>query len=361
VIIMPDHKRGTRPDATVDWGDTWSSDADVTSGHRRATAPLPGICLSPEVVEHALDEFPAEGSVPAVPAARSRPEPAFVRRPPVPVPALPSVSKPAAVPIEQWVSRRASLAAGTAAAVFIVLLIGVLTRQSSGSVEDAPVAVVAAESVLPADPAPPVPRSAPVVTPVAAPVAGAAPRSSAPPPPAASSTASVPAANPSVAALATTRLPSEIVNASAGSPTPVASLPPAPVAAPRALPVPSTTTPAAAAAAARAADQQAINSVLGHYQTAFSRLDANAAQAIWPGVNVVGLERVFGQLDSQDVSFSSCAVSIAGVQATARCTGSNTWVPKVGSRHARNEYRQWDIGLQKTGDRWLIASVDSSQ
>jgi hypothetical protein len=127
------------------------------------------------------------------------------------------------------------------------------------------------------------------------------------------------------------------------------------------LPVPSTTTPAAAAAAARAADQQAINSVLGHYQTAFSRLDANAAQAIWPGVNVVGLERVFGQLDSQDVSFSSCAVSIAGVQATARCTGSNTWVPKVGSRHARNEYRQWDIGLQKTGDRWLIASVDSSQ
>jgi hypothetical protein len=61
------------------------------------------------------------------------------------------------------------------------------------------------------------------------------------------------------------------------------------------------------------------------------------------------------------VSFSACSVSIAGAQATARCTGSTTYVPKVGSRSARNEYRQWDIDLRKTGDGWHIASVYSSQ
>jgi hypothetical protein len=106
-------------------------------------------------------------------------------------------------------------------------------------------------------------------------------------------------------------------------------------------------------------DREAIDVVLAQYQTAFSRLDANAARAVWPGVSADALERAFGQLEQQLVRFSSCSVAIEGTGATARCFGTTSYVPRVGSRSERTDARQWEIELGKVVEGWRIVAVDS--
>jgi hypothetical protein len=132
---------------------------------------------------------------------------------------------------------------------------------------------------------------------------------------------------------------------------PLASAPPA--AAERPAAVPAVSTPP------RLTDRQAIDALLAGYQAAFTQLDANAAKAVWPGVDAAGLERAFGQLENQDLTFSRCSVSIDGVNAVAQCSGSATYVPKVGNRSARSEYRQWEFELWKGAGRWRIAAVET--
>jgi hypothetical protein len=121
--------------------------------------------------------------------------------------------------------------------------------------------------------------------------------------------------------------------------------------------------PAAAAAAAAgeraATGRQAIDDVLGRYQAAFTQLDAQAARSVWPAVDSRALARSFAQLESQTLSFDSCAVDVTGARATARCSGTAMYVPKVGNRRARSEDRHWILDLRNTGDRWIITAVDT--
>jgi len=126
-------------------------------------------------------------------------------------------------------------------------------------------------------------------------------------------------------------------------------------------PPPTTVKPAEAVAPAALTDRQAIQVVLGQYQAALSRLDANGVRAIWPGMNAAALERAFGQMERQAVTFSGCSVAVIGVGATARCQGSASYVPKVGNRTERIDHRQWQIDLRKTGDNWRIVAVDSRE
>ncbi len=107
-------------------------------------------------------------------------------------------------------------------------------------------------------------------------------------------------------------------------------------------------------------DRDAIDEVLARYQTVLSHLNVNAARVIWPAVNSAALERAFDQLERQTVTFNSCAVAIAGAGATARCQGRVTYVPKVGSRTARTDSRQWQIDLRKMTGGWRIEAVKSS-
>jgi hypothetical protein len=115
------------------------------------------------------------------------------------------------------------------------------------------------------------------------------------------------------------------------------------------------------AAPAPPTDRQAIQVVLGQYQAALSRLDASGVRAIWPGLNAAGLERAFGQMERQAVTFSACSVTIVGAGATARCQGRASYVPKVGNRTERVDHRQWQIDLRKNGDSWRIVAVDSRE
>jgi hypothetical protein len=122
----------------------------------------------------------------------------------------------------------------------------------------------------------------------------------------------------------------------------------------------ASSSPASAAASASSTpDATDIEGVLGHYRRAFSALDANAARAIWPGLDVRTLTRAFNQLAEQQLEFQTCDVAVDRDRATAACSGRARYVPKVGSRSARDERRQWLFNLRKMQDGWRIESVAS--
>jgi hypothetical protein len=100
--------------------------------------------------------------------------------------------------------------------------------------------------------------------------------------------------------------------------------------------------------------------VLGRYRSAFNALDAKAAVQVWPTVNQQTLDRAFGQLEEQSLSFDRCTIAVKGVLAEANCSGSARYVRRVGSRSAQSTRRQWNFSLRK-GDEgaWIIQHVEA--
>jgi hypothetical protein len=153
---------------------------------------------------------------------------------------------------------------------------------------------------------------------------------------------------------------SSVVNVP-NAPTPVET----PLSSPPAAPPVAAVAPAVASAApvepAPAAvvptvddEDRQIRQVLERYRSAYERLDARSARQVWPAVNEAALARAFEGLQSQSVTFDSCEVRIRGTAATAACSGSARYVPKVGSRFQRVEPRSWDFTLRKSGAEWKI-------
>jgi hypothetical protein len=101
-------------------------------------------------------------------------------------------------------------------------------------------------------------------------------------------------------------------------------------------------------------EQSEIQRTLGQYRSAYQLLDAEAARAVWPSVDVRALARAFDTLTSQQLAFESCQFDIEGEAATAQCRGSATYTPKVGSRGPRLEPRQWTFHLRKVDEGWKI-------
>ncbi|WP_239488600.1 hypothetical protein [Luteitalea sp. TBR-22] len=109
-------------------------------------------------------------------------------------------------------------------------------------------------------------------------------------------------------------------------------------------------------------DEPSIRDVLHRYGRAYSRLDASAARAVWPGVDARALERAFAGLRSQQVELGDCRVMLdrAARAASATCSGSQAWVPRVGDASPRVEPRQWRFRLSRADrDGWRIDSVQS--
>jgi hypothetical protein len=100
-----------------------------------------------------------------------------------------------------------------------------------------------------------------------------------------------------------------------------------------------------------------IESVLQQYRRAYDSLDARSAHAVWPTVDQTALERAFGGLRSQSLTFDECSVRVDGVVATATCRGSAEYVPKVGSSEAQVEPRVWTFTLRKAGGSWRIEAA----
>jgi hypothetical protein len=106
-----------------------------------------------------------------------------------------------------------------------------------------------------------------------------------------------------------------------------------------------------------AAEDAAVRGVLNRYATAYSHLDASAAQEVWPAVNRSALSRAFEGLASQQVSLERCAVDVRGATAHATCAGSATWSPKIGNGGPKTEARNWTFQLAKAGSDWQIVSA----
>jgi hypothetical protein len=106
---------------------------------------------------------------------------------------------------------------------------------------------------------------------------------------------------------------------------------------------------------------RAVLLTLYQYQRALSTLDSSAAQAVWPSVNVKALDRAFKQIEEQAIDLQGCDVGVSGARAEATCTGTASYVPKVGNRRPRLEERQWRFTLRQEDDQWLIERVDVRQ
>ena len=106
-------------------------------------------------------------------------------------------------------------------------------------------------------------------------------------------------------------------------------------------------------------EQNEIQRALGQYRSAYQLLDAQAARAVWPSVDVKALARAFDSLTSQELAFDTCLFEITGEAATAQCRGSATYTPKIGGRTARLEPRQWTFHLRKVDESWKIQTVQA--
>lgn len=100
-----------------------------------------------------------------------------------------------------------------------------------------------------------------------------------------------------------------------------------------------------------------MHAALANYRAAFESLHAETVQAVWPGADRRALARAFEQLQSQSLDFYSCGIEFGTGTAEVTCTGSLTYVPKVGSKKPRVESRNWSFFLKKQSDRWAIERV----
>jgi hypothetical protein len=135
------------------------------------------------------------------------------------------------------------------------------------------------------------------------------------------------------------------------------SVPPTAAAPPAAAPTPAATTEPAPAPRPAVPDETGVRSTLAQYESAYSRLDANAAAAVWPGIDRRALTRAFEGLESQRVDLGACDVRIVGETATAECTGSATWKPKVGGG-TQSQQRRWQFRLRNSSGAWQIVGAN---
>src|SRR4029453_1471517 len=197
----------------------------------------------------------------------------------------------------------------------------------------------------------PSPRTTPAVTPQAtsaAPVLQSQPASAPPPPP----LTATPSPSPSASV---TPPPAEL-----SSPPPRGASSPRPSSTPLPTPSPTPAAPTPAPGPSPAAlERAAVRAVLDNYRAAYQSLRAESVKAVWPGANTQALSRAFGQIASQSMDFYTCGIEVNADGAEATCTGSVTFVPKVGAKTPRVEPRGWTFHLTKQGDRWIIDRVTS--
>jgi hypothetical protein len=77
-------------------------------------------------------------------------------------------------------------------------------------------------------------------------------------------------------------------------------------------------------------------------------------------VDTRALERAFGGLSSQRLSFDRCDVRLRIDTAIASCSGNLEYVRRIGQRDPQRRPVSWVINLQRADDvQWLIAGVDA--
>jgi hypothetical protein len=112
----------------------------------------------------------------------------------------------------------------------------------------------------------------------------------------------------------------------------------------------------APAASARRAEEQ-VQEVIDSYREYCERLDAASAATLWRGVDTRALSRAFSSLSSQTLAFDRCDIDVSGARASALCTGSLSYVRRIGDQTPQSRRLSWSFDLEQTADRWMISSV----
>jgi ketosteroid isomerase-like protein len=116
---------------------------------------------------------------------------------------------------------------------------------------------------------------------------------------------------------------------------------------------PKPTTAPAAPQPTVAAEEAAIRATLREYAAAIQKLEVEAVQRVYPGVNEAALRRSFSGLSSMQVQIvGDEQMTIEGATAVVRCQVRQSFRPKVGQ--GRTETVVSVFRLQKTGGRWII-------
>ncbi len=154
--------------------------------------------------------------------------------------------------------------------------------------------------------------------------------------------------------------PAHVLDTSSAGETP-GPVPPAPVApAPVTPAAPAPVAPVRTSAPDSPIDVKGdVRNVLDRYRAAYGTLSASAVESIWPTVNARALGRAFLQIESQQLTFDDCRIDLSGLTALAFCTGTASYVPKIGSHTARAESRHWTFRLGSVDGRWIIEDVES--
>jgi hypothetical protein len=115
--------------------------------------------------------------------------------------------------------------------------------------------------------------------------------------------------------------------------------------------------PAVATPVVRVDDEDLVRRLLDEFTGAFERLDVSATKAVWPSVDDRKLRRAYQQLAAQRLSLESCGITISGHTANARCQGSATYQPKIGTRPVQIASREWMFDLSKQDAAWHIVNT----
>jgi hypothetical protein len=107
----------------------------------------------------------------------------------------------------------------------------------------------------------------------------------------------------------------------------------------------------------RNTEEELVRQLIDRYTGALERLDVGAAQAAWPTVDGKALKRAFGQLASQRLTLKSCGITISGSTANARCRGSATYQPRIGSGPVQLASREWTFDFSKQDTDWRIVNT----
>ena len=140
---------------------------------------------------------------------------------------------------------------------------------------------------------------------------------------------------------------------------PGTTVPPAPPAPPPVVtsPPPATTANPTSPGRGTAAppqdnDQQLIREVLRTYEAAYTSLNADAVQRIYPSVPVGALKKSFSDLRAQTVKIDSEQIQVSGDEATVTCQIARSLSPRNSS--TIHSVRPSTIRLRKQGGRWVI-------
>lgn len=104
-------------------------------------------------------------------------------------------------------------------------------------------------------------------------------------------------------------------------------------------------------------EEELVRQLLDEYTGAFERLDVRATKALYPTVDGKALKRAFERIAAQRLTLEKCGITISGSTANARCRGSATFQPRIGTRPVQIASREWTFDLSKQDTAWRIVNT----